>query len=192
MRSPRELAYLPLGWVLRRRRSGERHSVLRRPGWDAPETITLTSESFEHGQAIASRHSAHGRGPNLSPQLSWAGVPEQARQLLLVFEDLDFPLDRPGLHTVGLLPPDLAGVAEGELTAAHPVIRWVPTHAGTRTGYSGPRPLPGHGTHHYWFHVIALDSAIAPETELSSVDDLDSLVNEHAIARGALSGHQRG
>lgn len=187
-----DILLTPLGWALRRHRSGEKHSVLSRPGWDAPATITLTSDSFEQGGRIADRHSLPGRGQNVSPQLSWSGIPTAARQLLLVFEDLDFPFDRPGVHSIGLLPPDVPGVAEGGLTPDHGPVRWIPTRDGTRIGYAGPRPLPGHGTHHYRFHLIALDATIDAYVALPDIETLDAYVAGHTIARGTLEGHQRG
>lgn len=188
----KDLPLYPLGWALRRRRSGEKHSALSRPGWDAPATITVTSSSFEHGGRIDDRHSGRGRGANLSPQLRWTGVPGTTRQLLLVFEDLDLPFDRPGLHTLGLLSPEPTGVEEGELTPGNPAIRWVPPRGDTRIGYYGPRPLPGHGVHHYRFHLIALDAAVPDDVELPGVDALDPYVAGHAMARGTLEGYQRG
>lgn len=188
------ILFTPLGWALRHRRSGEEHSVLSRPGWDAPATIVLTSDAFEPGSAIPDRYSAPARGRNISPHLRWSGVPAQARQLLLVFEDLDSPMNRPGLHTIGLLAPTVTQLAEGELAPGHATIRWVPipTHGGVRTGYAGPAPLPGHGTHHYWFHLLALDQAIPPEASLPGVDALDPYVAGHVLARGTLEGRQHG
>ena len=192
MPSPLEVLLTPLGIALRHRRSGEKHSVLARPGWNAPHTITLTSGSFANGGRIDDRHSALGRGQNLSPQLRWTGVPPATRQLVLAFEDLDFPFDRPGLHTLGILPPHLTEVAEGALGPDNSTIRWVPTHGGDRTGYAGPRPLPGHGTHHYRFHLIALDNPIFPATPVPDIEALDNHVAGHAIALGTLEGTQDG
>jgi len=186
------MLFVPLGWALRNHRNGEKHSVLSRPGWDAPETITLRSDSFREGENIDDRHSPPGRGSNLSPQLSWTGVPAGTRQLVLVFEDLDLPFDRPGLHTLGILPPDKHDAAEGELTPGHETIRWVPTGHGSRLGYLGPRPLPGHGPHHYRFHLLALDNAIDPASPIPDIDALDHHITGRAIARGTLEGHQTG
>lgn len=197
MPSPLELLFTPLGWALRKRRSGEKHSVLSRPGWNPEPTtgaqiIHVRSDAFASGQAIPDRHSAHGRGDNLSPHLSWTGVPREAEQLILVFEDLDFPFDRPGLHSIGVLPAHITGLEEGSMTTDHDEVRWVPTHDGTRTGYAGPRPLPGHGRHRYRFHVIALDHPIDSTAELPDINVLDSWVSGHVIARGTLEGHQDG
>ena len=89
MPSPLEILVTPLGWALRHRRSGERYSVISRPGWSAAETISVSSESFDEGGTIDDRHSAIGRGQNLSPHLMWSDLPLATRELVLVVEDLD-------------------------------------------------------------------------------------------------------
>lgn len=187
-----EVLFTPLGWALRNRRSGERHSVVSRPGWSGPETITVTSDSFQDAGTIDDRNSAIGRGQNLSPHLSWTGAPTATRQYIIVIEDLDFPFDRPGLHTIGLTPADVTETGEGELVPQHDRIRWVPIHDGTRTGYAGPRPLPGHGTHHYAFRLLALDHEIPASATIDNINQLDTHVSGHVLATGTLTGIQRG
>ena len=54
-------------------------------------------------------------------------------------------------------------------------------------GYRGPRPIPGHGPHHYAFQLFALDTRI----ELPAGSDPATVVNAmagHVIARAHLTG----
>jgi phosphatidylethanolamine-binding protein (PEBP) family uncharacterized protein len=179
----------PLGWMLRGKRPGEEHSVRRAPELAAPRTIELTSPAFVDGAVIPDRHCSMDLGPNVSPELGWSGVPGGTIQLLLIIEDIDIPAARPGLHTIALFTPGDTGIAEGALTPDNPRFRYVPTRGG-RTGYFGPRPLPGHGIHHYGFHLYALDREIPAVPE--NLPDLLSLVRGHVLADGFIEGVRKG
>ncbi len=181
----------PLGRAFRKRRAGLAHSVRTARELDAPMTITLTSTSFEHGADIPGRHSGSGRGENLSPALAWSGVPEATAQLLFVIEDIDVPLPRPIVHTAALLSPKISALAEGALTPGSPAVAFLPTMAG-RTGYHGPRPLPGHGPHHYGFHLYALSMRVPADARITSFGQLLPLVAGTVLAQGFLEGVQEG
>ncbi|MCI9888957.1 YbhB/YbcL family Raf kinase inhibitor-like protein [Micrococcales bacterium 31B] len=184
--------FVPLGKSLRNRRSGEKSSVVSRPGWEVDLQLGITSTSYEQGEQIPVQHAARGLGDNVSPQFAWSEVPDETRQFAVIFEDVDSPLPGPGVHSASLVPPELREFAEGEWSTRNVAVRWVPTRAGLARGYHGPRPLPGHGRHHYRLHVLALDRAIAATTDLPNLDALDHQVAGHVIARGTLSGYLEG
>ena len=96
----------PLGVLLRNRRAGHHTLAWARPDLQAPETFTLTSPAFEHGEPIPPRHRGRIGGPNVSPPLSWSPPPEATRELVLVVQDPDVPMKRPATHalTVGIAP----------------------------------------------------------------------------------------
>jgi phosphatidylethanolamine-binding protein (PEBP) family uncharacterized protein len=52
--------------------------------------------------------------------------------------------------------------------------------------YAGPRPIPGHGPHHYRFHVFAIDEPI-PDRVTTTKALLDRM-SGHVLARGTLTG----
>lgn len=114
-----------------------------------------------------------------------------AGTILLIMEDIDVPKSRPSIHLIALFAPETDGFAEGELTPDNPRIRYVPTHRG-RIGYIGPRALPGHGLHHYGFHLYALDQTIPNATAIAGLDELLQLIDGHVIAQGFLEGVQSG
>jgi hypothetical protein len=64
-------------------------------------------------------------------------------------------------------------------------MRFIRADLGNR-GYAGPRPIPGHGTHHYRFHVLAIDEPI-PDT-VTTAKALLAAMSGHVLARGALTG----
>jgi phosphatidylethanolamine-binding protein (PEBP) family uncharacterized protein len=53
-------------------------------------------------------------------------------------------------------------------------------------GYAGPRPIPGHGPHHYRFHVLVLDEPIP--NHVTAGKALLKQMNGQVIARGILTG----
>jgi Raf kinase inhibitor-like YbhB/YbcL family protein len=173
-----ELLVTPLGWALRRKRAGLEHSVRNAPELDAPQTIPK-------------RHSAPVRGQNISPALRWHGLPAGTRQLMLIIEDSDAPLPRPSLHMIALLPPGPSGLDEGVLTPGNLAVRYIPARNG-RVGYSGPHPMPGHGLHHYGFHLYALDRDVPTGMPIASLDELLPLVRGHVLASGFVEGVQQG
>jgi phosphatidylethanolamine-binding protein (PEBP) family uncharacterized protein len=175
----------PVGWMLRGVRSGDRRGVLSHPELAAADTIHLTSWAFRHGAALPLSAAGAGVGDDVSPALNWGRIPEGTRQLLLVVEDIDVPFPRPIIHTVALVPPDARGLIEGGLAAGVPGVRFIPGSLRTR-GWLGPRPIPGHGPHHYGFHLFALDTVV--EGEPRSLRDALPQVAGHVLARGSLVG----
>jgi phosphatidylethanolamine-binding protein (PEBP) family uncharacterized protein len=181
----------PIGRLMHNRRPDEKDSVRHAPELDSPRTLGLSSPAFTQGGTIPDRHASMDLGPNISPELRWSGVPGRTAQLLFIIEDIDAPARLPSLHTIALLAPERIGLAEGELTPDNEKIRYVPGVRG-RTGYLGPRPMPGHGLHRYGFHLYALDRAITPEHKLTGLPDLLAAVDGHAIANGFLEGTKKG
>ncbi|WFE54947.1 YbhB/YbcL family Raf kinase inhibitor-like protein [Micromonospora sp. WMMD1155] len=179
-----------IGRLLRGVRAGERRSVARHPALQSSETVVLDSPAFAPGSPIPTRHAGEGVGDNLSPALAWSHVPAGTRQLLLIFEDLDVPLRKPLLHTVALLDAALPGLSEGQLNKPGEGVRFLPAAFG-RTGYAGPRPIPGHGTHTYRFLLYALDRPIADDLPTASVEALLAQASGHVLAAGQLAGTYR-
>lgn len=168
------------GRLIRGVRAGDRRSVVRRVELQGGVRMRVTSDAFPDGGEIPIAAAGRGLGADRSPQLAWRGAPAATRQYLLVVEDVDVPLPRPIVHTVALIDATVDELAEGELVAG-PAIRFVRASFG-RKGYHGPRPVPGHGVHHYGFDVYALDARI---------DDAASLADVLAAAAGHVIGHGR-
>jgi phosphatidylethanolamine-binding protein (PEBP) family uncharacterized protein len=181
----------PLGRLLQNRRAGDETSLRHRDGLAAARELQISSPSFMHDGTIPERHSGPGRGENTSPALAWSAVPDGTAQMLLVIEDVDVPMKRPIIHTAALFSPTITHFDEGALAPGNADVRYVPTLLG-RAGYSGPRPLPGHGPHRYLFHLFALDQTVPAERKLASLDELLPLIDGHVIARGFLRGIQEG
>lgn len=90
---------------------------------------------------------------NQTPTLGISGVPEGTVELALIMHDPDAPLPNGFTHwTVYGIPADTTTIDET-------VGRVGPNTLGDQE-YSGPQPPPGHGTHHYYFWVFALNQPV--------------------------------
>jgi Raf kinase inhibitor-like YbhB/YbcL family protein len=54
-------------------------------------------------------------------------------------------------------------------------------------GYRGPMPPPGHGTHHYYFKLYALDKGVSLGAGATKKQLLDAMKG-HILAEGELVG----
>ena len=109
-----------IGKLLRNVRAGEHRSPFAGPDFAAPDDITVTSTAFGDGGAMPTTSAGKGVGDNTSPQLSWAGLPSQTRQVVLIIDDVDVPLPRPLLHTVAVIEPGVQNVEPERCSRALP------------------------------------------------------------------------
>jgi Raf kinase inhibitor-like YbhB/YbcL family protein len=182
---------LSLGRLLRGVRAGERHLAWNHESTRcAAQCISLGSADFDDGAAMPLRSAGPGVGDNLSPELHWSGVPEEAKELVLVLEDASVPLPRPYVHLVARgIDPSMAGLPEGALSAenAHLYGILLGKGSGGRIGYGGPRALRGHGPHAYHFELFALARKLENLETLALPSLLES-VEDQVIAKGRLLG----
>jgi Raf kinase inhibitor-like YbhB/YbcL family protein len=174
-----------LGKLFRRVRAGAHRSPLAGSGFAAPESITVTSSAFTDGGPMPKSSAGKGVGDNTSPPLRWDGLPADTRQVVLIIDDVDVPLPRPLLHSVAVIEPTVNCVAVGCLQPGTTGMRFIRADLGHR-GYAGPRPIPGHGPHHYRFHVFAIDEPIADSVMTAKA--LLAAMSGHVLARGVLTG----
>ncbi len=174
-----------IGKMLRSVRAGEHRSPFAGPDFGMPHGITVISTAFADGGAMPTTSAGKGVGEDVSPQLSWSGIPPQTQQLVLIIDDVDVPLPRPLLHTVAVIEPGVRNVDTGELKPGTAGLRFIPGSLGHR-GYAGPRPIPGHGPHRYRFLVFALDEPVAES--VTKAKALVKLMAGHVLARGVLTG----
>ncbi|MGZ4193042.1 MAG: YbhB/YbcL family Raf kinase inhibitor-like protein [Solirubrobacteraceae bacterium] len=142
--------------------------------------LKLTSPAFDHHRAIPPRHS--GDGEDLSPALMWSGAPEGTRAFGIVVHDPDAPLVDGFTHWVAYgIPEDANHLEEATDDVVHG-----PNSMGN-AGYNGPAPPPGHGTHHYYFWIYALDDDLDLEPGLDRRALLDR-IEDHVIEQARLVG----
>jgi Raf kinase inhibitor-like YbhB/YbcL family protein len=138
--------------------------------------MEITSTAFEDGGTMPPTHSCVGQ--NISPALSWSGVPEGTQSLALIVEDSD-AVEGTFTHWVIFnIPADATGLEEAIPSSAQLANGAVQGRNGFGTiGYSGPCP-PSGSPHHYHFTLYALDTTLG----LSGGASMTQVVN-------AMDGH---
>ena len=146
--------------------------------------IQITSKAFEEGGIIPKKYTCDGS--DVSPPLSWSGVPDNTRSLVLISDDPDAPIGTWVHWVIFNIPPNVHELEENipperELTngAKQGITDF------RRIGYGGPCP-PG-GTHRYFFKLYALDTILDAEAGMTKQELLD-LIEGHILAQGQLMG----
>ena len=144
-------------------------------------TIQVSSPAFESGGAIPAKYT--GEGQNVSPPLTWTGLPEGTEEISLICDDPDAPRSEPFVHwVVYKIPANLTGLPEGGTQGA-----LEGENSAGRVGYSGPMPPQGGGVHHYHFKVYALDTELDAAAGLTKDQLLGAMIG-HTLAEGELIG----
>jgi len=144
------------------------------------QDLTVRSSAFDIDRPIPERFSSDGA--DVSPPLEWTGVPDGARSFAVVVHDPDAPLVDGFTHWVAYnIPGDATGLPEDDEGATAGVDSF-----GNRR-YNGPAPPPGHGPHHYYFWVYALDDDLGLERGLDR-RELLARIEEHVIEQARIIG----
>src|SRR5437588_8487388 len=142
--------------------------------------LRLRSPAFSGHKPIPPRHA--GEGEDLAPALEWSGVPEGTKAFAIVVHDPDAPLVDGFTHWVAYgIPGQATGLSEGGGEAVAGV-----NSLGNR-GYNGPAPPPGHGPHHYYFWVYALDEDLDLPPSLDRRALLEQ-IEDHVIEQARVIG----
>jgi Raf kinase inhibitor-like YbhB/YbcL family protein len=155
-------------------------------------TLQITSSAFMEGHPIPKKYS--GEGADISPPLSWSGVPQNTKELVLICDDPDAPTNEPWVHWVIYKIP----VTTTRLPESVPRRARLKTPPGAlqgknswpdgdNVGYRGPLPPPSHGVHHYYFKLYAVEAHMVAEPALGKTAIL-SEIEGHVLAEAMLMG----
>lgn len=146
--------------------------------------LVLKSSAFDNRGEIPRAYTREGR--DISPPLSWSGAPEQTRSFAVFCHDPDAPLVISGRYgfshwTLYNIPASVSELSEGtqEYTVGENDF--------DQSGYGGPLPPEGHGVHHYFFWVLALDTDARFEGGMNLGQLLEN-VGPHVVAMNRLVG----
>jgi len=150
--------------------------------------LKLTSSAFSTGGNIPVEHTCEGA--DLSPPLSWNGIPAGTKGLALIVDDPDAPDPAAPRMTwvhwlLYNLPPAAAGLPEGVVPAALPAGTREGINDWKRTGYG--EPCPPIGRHRYFHKLYALDTLL-PDLERPSKVRLEKAMQGHVLAQAELIG----
>jgi hypothetical protein len=151
--------------------------------------LVLKSDAFQDGGDIPTRHSCEGE--DVSPPLSWSGLPEGTQSLVLIVDDPDAPdpaaprmvWDHWILYN---LAPEAGGLDEAVAKDRLPERCGEGINSWGRTGYGGP--CPPIGRHRYFHRLYALDSWLPEDLGTPTKDTLLLAMEDHILAHTELVG----
>lgn len=146
----------------------------------------LTSAAFKDGERIPKRYTCQGE--DRSPPLAWSGAPAGVQSYALFCDDPDAPAGTWHHWAIFNIPTNADHVDEAYPTRARIVQAREAVNDFGHTGYGGPCPPPGHGTHHYHFRLLALDVDSLKLPERVRCIDVARAARPHVLASAELIG----
>ena len=151
--------------------------------------LILKSDAFEDGHEIPRKYTCEGE--DISPGLTWEGLPEGTASLVLIVDDPDAPdpaaprmvWDHWVLYNI---LPTANGLAEGVLPESLPQGCTEGINSWGRTSYGGP--CPPVGRHRYFHRLYALDIQLPAELGHPNKNDLLLAMEDHILAHTELVG----
>jgi hypothetical protein len=128
---------------------------------EAMDKVMLNSSAFEPNGPIPAKYTCEGE--DVSPALTWSGVPSGTKSLALIVDDPDAPdpaaPKMTWVHWVLYnISPSAKGLPEAARTNSLPRGTREGLNDWKRTGYGGP--CPPIGRHRYFFKLYALDTEL--------------------------------
>lgn len=151
-------------------------------------SLGLTCSSFENNGTIPARYTCDGQ--DCSPPLSWTGVPDGTKSLVLIVDDPDAPDPNAPKKTwahwlLYNISPTATGLVEDLAVADLPAGTLQGANDWQRTGYGGP--CPPIGRHRYYHKLFALNSFL-PDLKLPTRAVLERAMQNRVIEKTELIG----
>ena len=150
--------------------------------------LSISSSAFKQHGEIPRKYTCDG--DDISPPLSWSGVPDKTRSLVLIVDDPDAPdpaaPKRVWVHWLLYnIPSTVSSLPEHAAESNLPPGASQGRNDWERADYGGP--CPPIGRHRYFFNLYALDVA---ELKLTAPNksDLETAMMPHIIDKAELVG----
>ena len=150
-----------------------------------PKTIEIWCPAFEYGSKIPVEYTCDGE--DISIPLRINDIPEDTKSLLIIMYDPDAPLGTFYHWILYNVPPDTLEIPEDIPKTPITDYGMQGRNDFGKIGYGGPCPPKGHGSHRYFFVVVALDI----ELDLppgASLSDIVNAAKDHVLAYGEYMG----
>lgn len=152
---------------------------------NAQATITVQSSAFQNNGMIPDKFSNYYEG--ISPQLSWTGVPNNAKSLVLMMEDPDANV-KPVTHWImANIAPSATSLPENVMKTEMANGAMQGANITGKIGYYGPKPPRDDPPHNYHFQVFALDKILDLPSGFNRQTLLDAMKG-HVVAKGETVG----
>lgn len=146
-------------------------------------SMKLTSPAFKDGDTLPQKYTCDGGDVN--PPLQWHDIPASTKSFVVIVDDPDAPQKTPWVHWILFnIPASVRSLDENVS---------VDTLKGAQQGltsnkdrrFHGACPPHGHGIHHYYFKLYALDTMIqVPHGD--SKEDILEAIKDHIVAQAQL------
>jgi len=144
------------------------------------KNLSVKSPVFESNKLIPAKYTCDGEDVN--PPLTIEGVPEEAKNLVLIVDDPDAPAGTWNHWLVWNIQPTTRKIEENTVPGTQGITTF------GRHAYGGP--CPPSGTHRYFFKVYALDTKLDLNAD-SQKRDVEKAMENHVLAKGELLGLYR-
>ena len=146
--------------------------------------VLVMSAAFKDGEMMAAAYTCDGE--NISPPVSWLGIPGGAKSVALICDDPDASPNTWVHWVVFNIPPEVRELPENILnTDILPNGAIQGMNDFRKVGYNGP--CPPSGVHRYFFKVYALDVMLSLKPGATK-KDIEWAMRGHVLARGELVG----
>ena len=151
-------------------------------------TLKVTSSAFAQGGSIPTQYTCEGK--NISPPLSWSGLPNTAKTVAMIVDDPDAPDPakprRVYVHWVIYnVPSQVSSLAENASKAGMPAGAVQGKNDWENPEYGGP--CPPIGRHRYFFKLYALDTTLTGLKDATKAD-LERAMKGRIVDSGELMG----
>lgn len=144
--------------------------------------LVITSGVFMNNGDIPSSYTCEGK--NISPPISWSGIPEGTKSMVLIMDDPDAP-NRTYVHWVLYnIPVKINGFKEGE-SQQLPSGILQGLNSANHIGYMGP--CPPTGRHRYFFKLYALN-VVLEDLKQPTKAALEKAIEGHVLEKAELVG----
>ncbi len=147
--------------------------------------MKISSSAFENGETIPTRYTCEG--DNVSPPLSWEGVPDGTKVLALVVDDPDASgtFTHWVIYNLPTMPPRLEEGASLNDRFSEGLREGINDFGDQ--GYGGPCPPRGNPPHRYKFRLFALDQELDFKGRITRgqlMDAIEGKILDEAILMG--------
>ncbi|HTC78997.1 MAG TPA: YbhB/YbcL family Raf kinase inhibitor-like protein [Terriglobales bacterium] len=146
--------------------------------------FTLQSSAFQNGGSIPKKFTCEAA--DVSPELTWSGVPEKTQSFALIADDPDAPMGTWVHWVIYDLPANTAKLPEGVPKQEQAASGAQGKNSSGKIGYGGPCPPPGK-PHRYFFKLYALDSKLNLKPGARK-PEVEAAMKGHVLAQAELMG----
>jgi Raf kinase inhibitor-like YbhB/YbcL family protein len=139
--------------------------------------FAISSSAFPHMGDIPRKHTCDDSANNVSPPLTFSGVPQNASTLALIMEDPDAPSGTINHWTFWNLPR-----TKTELRERVDIVK-----EGGVVGNDYGGPCPPDGEHRYFFYAYAVDGNLTLASG-APVNEMRQALKGHVVAEAEMYG----